>query len=128
MKKIVLITILFVVAVSCKEDKKQEETVDQAAPVTVSGNFMYYSDAAVFQTKSELFGVVANEKLDDLILQAETLKSEPTDEVAVTLKVLMSKKQVDEEGWENRIEILEINNVSKINPENQSIIKLENLE
>lgn len=85
---------------------------------------MYYADAAVFQTKSELFGVIENEMLEDLIIQSEPLKKEASDEVAVTLKVKKSKKPENEEGWDNRIEILEIIKVSMANPEDNNIIKL----
>jgi hypothetical protein len=130
MKKLIALLCVVATFISCKNDEKKEtETVNEELEVsidesTVVGSFMYFSDAAVFQTKSEPFGVVENEKLQDLILQAETLKREASDEVAVVLKVKKSKKPENEEGWENRIEILEIIKVSKANPEDNKIIKL----
>jgi hypothetical protein len=130
MKKLMIIMLIAIAFTSCKNDeKKDSETVNDETEVstdetTVTGSFMYFSDAAVFQTKSELFGVVENEKLQDLIIQAETLKNEASDEVAVTLKVKKSKKPQNEEGWDNRIEILEIIKVSKANPDDNKIIKL----
>jgi hypothetical protein len=130
MKKLIALLCVVATFISCKNDEKKEtETVNEELEVsidesTVVGSFMYFADAAVFQTKSELFGVVENEKLQDLILQAETLKREASDEVAVVLKVKKSKKPENEEGWENRIEILEIIKVSKANPEDNKIIKL----
>ncbi|HLT33305.1 MAG TPA: hypothetical protein VKZ98_05900 [Aquaticitalea sp.] len=117
--------------ISCKNDKKTEDTESsgtEASITEISGNFMYYEDAAVFQTKSELYGVIANEQLEDLIIQSEILKSEPSDEVAVVLKVKKSKKPENEEGWENRIEIMQIMKVSKVKPEDRDIIKLESTQ
>ena len=130
MKKLIVLLCVVATFISCKNDEKKEtETVNEELEVStdesiVTGSFMYFADAAVFQTKSELFGVVENEKLQDLILQAETLKSEASDEVAVVLKVKKSKKPENEEGWDNRIEILEIIKVSKSNPDDNKIIKL----
>ncbi|MCK7589367.1 hypothetical protein M0G43_02150 [Subsaxibacter sp. CAU 1640] len=132
MKKIISLLAIVIVLVSCKSDKKNEvenevETIE--TPLTsdeslVSGNFMYYADAAVFQTKSELFGVVENQMLQDLIIQSEPLKTDATDEVKVTLRVKKSKKPENEEGWDNRIEILEIIKVSMADPNDNNIIKL----
>lgn len=130
MKKILVLIFMVTAFVSCKKDSKTETTIEEPLEVVssgtkeLSGNFIYYADAAVFQTKSELFGVVENEKLEELIIQSETLKDQPTDEVAVTLKVKVSKKPEKEEGWDNRIEIIEIIKVSKVNPEDSDIIKL----
>ena len=100
MKKVFLLVFITAIFLSCKNDEKKESnseepevTIDESL---VTGSFMYYADSAVFHTKSELFGVVENEKLQDLILQSETLKDEASDEVAVTLKVKKSKKPENE--------------------------------
>lgn len=130
MKRILTLFLVIATMVSCKNDPKAETVIDEDVPVAtndikeVSGTFIYYADAAVFQTKSELFGFVENEMLQDLIIQSEPLKTEESDEVAVTLKVKMSKKPENEEGWDNRIEILEIKKVTKANSENNPILKL----
>ncbi|MEZ4793775.1 MAG: hypothetical protein R2783_10015 [Gelidibacter sp.] len=130
MKKIIAILVIGTALISCKNDSKKEETTGIETTETannireISGKFMYYADAAVFQTKSELYGVVPNEMLEDLILQSEPLKTEPSDEVAATLKVKVSKKPENEEGWDNRIEIIEIVKVSKVDPKDNDIIKL----
>jgi hypothetical protein len=130
MKKLIVLICVITAFMSCKNEvKKDTETISEDSELStdvsmITGSFMYYVDAAVFQTKSELFGVVENEKLQDLILQSETLKNEPTDEVLVTLKVKKSKKPENEEGWDNRIEIIEIIKVSKVDPDKNNIIKL----
>lgn len=114
--------------IGCKNEEKKDSNVEglENQVVQMTGNFIYYADAAVFQTKSELYGVVDNEKTMDLIVQAEPLKNEPTDEVVATLKVKVTKKPENEEGWENRIEIIEIIKVSKANQNDNTIIKLGN--
>lgn len=129
MKKILTLLCILTVLISCKNDEKKEANPEIEAAQTegisqVTGNFMYYADAAVFQTRSELYGVVENGKLEDLILQSEPLKNDSTDEVAVVLKVKKSKKPANEEGWENRIEIIEILKVSKVDNKDSDIIKL----
>ena len=130
MKNLIAFLLIAVTVMGCKNDSKNQEEINTDVESSandvkeVSGNFMYNADAAVFQTKSELYGVVENEMLQDLILQSEPLKTEPSDEVVVTLKVKISKKPKNEEGWDNRIEILEIKKVSKADPNSQNIIKL----
>lgn len=133
MKQFIAILLIAAVFTSCKNDPKKESIDENESSTTtvgdktvseMTGNFVYYDDAAVFQTKDELYGVLTNDKLEDLILQSETLKTEPTDEVMVTLKVKKSEKPENEEGWENRIEILEIVKVSKADPKDNDFIKL----
>ncbi len=128
MKKLSLLLLTVITLIGCKNDEKKDNNLDdqinQTDVVQMTGNFIYYADAAVFQTKSELYGVVDNDKTMDLIVQAEPLKNESTDEVVATLKVRITKKPENEEGWENRIEIIEIIKVSKANQNDNSIIKL----
>lgn len=128
LKKLIVILFIATLFTSCKSDSKAaisvDEGQDELSAREISGNFTYYTDAAVFQTKNELFGLVENEKLQELIKMAEPLKDAPTDEVKVTLKVNVVKKPEHEEGWENRIEIIDIINVLKVNPEDSEIIKI----
>ena len=129
MKKLMVILFITACFTSCKEDAKTPVLLDVGKEEVnireISGNFIYYVDAAVLQTKSELFGVVENEKALELIKMAEPLKDKPSDEVVVTLKVKVVKKPEHEEGWENRIEIIEIINVSKVDQKDSDIIRLK---
>ena len=124
------LAILFVAAlfISCKSDAKApvsiDDSQDELSAREISGNFTHFGDAAIFQTKSELFGVVENEKMQELIKIAAPLKDAPTDEVKATLKVKVVKKPEQDEGWENRIEIIDIINVSKVDQKDSDIIKL----
>ena len=118
MKNIIVILFIATLFTSCKNDAKTPVSVgDSQEDVSVreiSGNFTYFADAAVFQTKSELFGVIKNEKFEELVTQSKPLKTEPSDEVFVTLKVKISKNTKNTEVWENWIDIVEIVNVSKV--------------
>ena len=128
MKKLIVTLCLITVFTSCKNDSKKEvsaeENQQEIGVREISGNFIYYDDAAVLQTNSELFGVIQNDKYDELIKKSMPLKGQATDEVAVTLKAKVSKKPEGEEGWDNRVEIIDIIKVSKVNPEDSDIIKL----
>ena len=128
MKQLIVILFIATLFTGCKNDSKNSVSVDESqdhmSMTEISGNFIYFADAAVLQTKSELFGVVANEKAQELIKMAEPLKDAPTDEVAVILKVKVVQKPEHEEGWENRIQIIDIIKVSKVYQKDSDIIKL----
>src|SRR5690606_37761814 len=113
MKKILLSLFVITAVLSCKNDSKTENQSEENIELTtLEGNFIYYADAAVLQTKSELYGVIINEKMHELDNQAQQYKNAPEDQVAVTIKGKISKKPANEEGCENRVEIVEILKVS----------------
>ncbi len=128
MNKLIVMLVIAAIFTSCKNDSKSSVFVDESQAENsvreISGDFIYFSDAGVLQTRSELFGVVENGKTQELIKMAEPLKIAATDEVAVTLKVKVIKKPEHEEGWEKWIEIIDILKVSKVDQEDSDIIKL----
>jgi hypothetical protein len=142
MKKIVALLMIFTVLISCKEDKKTEvetakddqtivaedgKTLKQSdGLIAIQGDFIYYADAAVLKTPTKMYGVVINEKLKELQTQVKAFKKEDTDMVPVTIRGRMFKKEPNEEGWEDRIEIKEILKVSPPNPEANDVIKIGN--
>lgn len=132
MKKALFLIVVLMAFGSCKNDQKssvvEDQSQDQPDVRELTGNFTYYADAAVLQTKNELFGVVEDAKSLELVKMAEPLKDQPTDEVKVTLKVKVTKKPEHEEGWEHRVEIIDILTVSKIDQESSNIIKLRSQE
>ncbi|MGC1632460.1 MAG: hypothetical protein WA749_10155, partial [Gelidibacter sp.] len=75
MRKLIAILFIATLFISCKNDPKSAVSVDDSedgpSVREISGNFTSYADAAVFQTKNELFGVVENEKLQELVKIAE---------------------------------------------------------
>lgn len=132
MKRTLFLVFILMAFTGCKNDSKSpnvgDEDQDQLDVRELTGNFIYFDDAGVLQTKSELFGVIEDEKAQELIKRAEPLKDQPTDEVNVTLKVKVSEKPKHEEGWDNRVEIIDIITVSKVEEKNSNVIKLRSQE
>ncbi|WP_296381909.1 hypothetical protein [Winogradskyella sp.] len=135
MKKISLIIILVLTFVACKNEAKTEVNLEENREksydandgfVTMKGEFVYYADAAVFQTANEIYGVVIDENMHQLETQVKAFKKEATDMVPVTVRVRKFKKAEDEEGWPNRVEIKEILKVEAPDPNKEDVIKLGN--
>ncbi len=137
MKKITLILFAITVFTACKNDikNKTEElpkgiaTKDKTARqndglITMKGDYIFYKDAAVLQTKSEIYGVVINDLAIELNNKAKAFQEENTDMVAVTIRCKKSKKPENEEGWEYRVEIKEILKVEAIPTNENDVIKL----
>lgn len=137
MKKVLFIVLVAIAITSCKNDPKKdvenevisadgvERTAKQSDGLTLlKGEFIYYADAAVLQTHREVYGVVIDEKMHELNMQVEPFKNEATDMVPVEIRGKIFSKPENEEGWPFRLEIKEIINVSKPNPENNEVIKI----
>ncbi|MAW94178.1 MULTISPECIES: hypothetical protein [unclassified Leeuwenhoekiella] len=107
----VLLTLFFL---SCDSETKTEQ---------VSGEFIYYADAAVLQVDESVYGVVLDEKADELIRQASGYKKNPEDFVQVILKVIKTPKPPKEEGWDTLVKIKEIVAVSY--PKESDMLRLQ---
>ena len=124
--------IIVITFTHCKGDQKQnnedttsnEQLNEDDGLTTLKGEFVYYADAAVLQSRNEIYGVILNEKADELNAQAKPFKKEDTDFVMVEVRGLVSAKPEGEEGWDNRFEIKEIITVSAIKAENDNVVKL----
>lgn len=135
MKKSIVLLFAFFVIVSCKnntnssvtsESDIHEKTETQNNSLTLlKGDFLYYADAAILQTKSEIYGVIINEKMHELHDKVKVYKDEDTDMVPVEIKGIIVPKPENEEGWEFRVDIKEIIKVSKPKKENNQVIKLQ---
>ena len=145
MNTIRTITILLLVTafISCKGESKSEDTstsnerlsntdgkiVNQAdGLIAIQGQFIHYADAAVLQTPSRMYGVVIDDKMQELDKQVQQYKKELTDMVPVTIRGRIFKKPENEEGWEDRIEIMEILKVSPPKPEDNDVVKMGSSE
>ena len=135
MKKINLIIILVLVVFACKNETKSEVNLEENREksydandgfVTMKGEFVYYADAAVFQTATEIYGVVLDENLQLLEKQVKPFKKEATDMVPVTVRVRTFEKAEGEEGWQHLVEIKEILKVEAPDPNKEDVIKLGN--
>ena len=142
MKTYLCIILMAIIITGCKEDQNkevypeaQEEYIDlqngktakqNDGLTTFSGQFIYYADAAVLQTKGSIYGVVIDDKMRELNDMAAPLKNEPTDYVTVQIRGKLIPKPKEEEGWPYRIEIKEIESVKAYEAKNNEVIKLGN--
>ncbi|PHQ31024.1 hypothetical protein [Leeuwenhoekiella nanhaiensis] len=101
--KSILVTLLTILFLSCDSETQS---------VQVSGEFIYYADAAVLQVDESVYGVVLDEKANELIRQASGYKTNPEDFVQVILEVVKRPKPPKEEGWDTLVRIKNILAVS----------------
>lgn len=131
MRKYVILILTIASFTACKNDKKTDETVSKSYDqndglITMKGDFIYFADAAVLQTKNEIYGVVVDDKMHELADAVKSYQNEETDMVPVTVRVKRFEKSPEEEGWQYRVEIKEVLKVEAPNPEQKDIIKLGN--
>lgn len=135
MKKIFFLTLVISMIVSCKNNNKSNTNEDVLNSsnktekqndelVLIKGEFVFYEDAAVLQTSNDIYGVYINDKMLELNTLAKQYKIEPTDMVNVEIKVKISNKKDDKILWENKVEIIEIINVTQQTKENNNTIQL----
>jgi hypothetical protein len=139
MRKLSLLLLILTVVASCKVDNKKEVDLKESDQVevvkttkqndglvAVQGEFIYYADAAVLKTTNNIYGVVIDDVVQDLQTQVKLFKKEDTDMVPVTVRGRLFKKNPNEEGWEDKIEIKEILKVSAPSLDANDVIKIGN--
>ncbi|MFP4844435.1 hypothetical protein [Winogradskyella sp. PE311] len=135
LKNILIVLLCTLSFTSCKNETKTEVNLEENRSksydandgfVTMRGEFVYFDDAAVFQTATEIYGVVVDENMHKLEEQVKAFKEEPTDMVPVTVRVRKFEKTGTEEGWQYRVEIKEILKVEAPNRNKEDVIKLGN--
>lgn len=135
MKQILILMVCASFFTSCKEDTKQtdsqtgadgpEKTAKQSDGLTLlSGEFIYYSDAAVMQVGNSVFGVVIDDKMHQLYDMGKPYRVEPTDGILAEVRGKLIPKPEGKEGWPFNVEIKEIINVKKLNPKQNEIVKI----
>ncbi len=132
MKKLLTLFLIVSVFTACKNDSEAEakmsengKTIEQNSELrTLVGQFIYYADAAVLQTRNDIYGVIINEKMHELNDMAKAYKKDPTDYVTVQVRGKVIPKPEGEEGWPFRIDIIEIDNVKKYESKENEVIKL----
>lgn len=120
MKKITFLIAVLVLTFSCKNtEQKTEETIVEPAVKEITetdkmyqGEFIVVDNAAVFKGNDYIYGVTLNDLAKDLAKQVEAVKKEAYDMVPVVVKGNLSKKEADQEGWEDILTITEIVKVS----------------
>ncbi|MFB9056023.1 hypothetical protein ACFFU9_04640 [Mariniflexile ostreae] len=124
MKKTLFIAFVFMAFIGCKNKDKAVEVAQQKDELTLlKGEFIYYSDAAVLQTNSEIYGVIVDENMHKLEQEVQRYKKEATDMVPVEIRGHIVSKPDHEEGWPFRVEIKEIVKVSE--PKRQEAYKVQ---
>lgn len=117
MKKSIFVLILMFV-VSCSQTPKKSTENPQ-----FFGEFLYLSDAAVFNTGTEIYGVIIDEKMQELHNWCTPVKRDEYDMIPVYIKGIIEDNTA-EEGWDKLIRITDID--SLLNPTDKSIIKPNN--
>jgi hypothetical protein len=126
---------LCLVMMACKNDPNQATSLEESRDksysqndglITMKGEFVYYADAAVLQTKNDIYGVVIDKNMHALADQVKPFKTEDTDMVPVTVRVRKFEKPKDEEGWPYRVEIKDILKVEAPSKNRDDVIKLAN--
>ena len=126
MKKILILFLCVSSFLNCKNDKKDNAlTAEQESELTtLKGEFIYFADAAVLQTNTEVYAVIIDKKMHELNEQVKKYKKLDTDMVPVEIRGKITPKPENEEGWPFRIEIKEIISVSQPKPEDNNVVKL----
>ena len=112
--KIYKILILFLlISFSC--DSKQNKVVSNEVVETknndliiLSGDYVFYNNAAVLQTNKNVYGIIINEKVNELNEKLSSIKKDEFDFITVILKGRLKNKDKNDEGWSVKLEITEI--------------------
>ncbi len=112
MKKISIIFIIFASFAACKGTKEVSGKTLSAKAQLITGEFLFWNNAAVLKTDTELYGVVIDEKMRELDSRCKPLKNDEFDMMAVTIKGIITKNP-QPESWEEIVQIKEVISVSK---------------
>lgn len=135
MNKIFFLALVISTFLGCKNDNKSETNQNvsdienskkEEALTLLKGEFVFYEDAAVLQTQSDIYGVYITDKMLELNKLATPYKTEPTDMVNVEIKGKISDTKDDKILWDHKVEIIEIIQVSQSSKKNETTIKSGN--
>tara|TARA_R110000868_G_scaffold29969_2_gene111517 strand:- start:923 stop:1321 length:399 start_codon:yes stop_codon:yes gene_type:complete len=130
MKKVVILILCISAIISCKNESKKEETSTEKTAkqndglTLLKGDFVYYEGAAVLQTHAEIYGVLITDKMLELNKMAEAYKKAPTDMVPVEIRGKITTQKDEKILWENKVEVVEIVNVTQPKKEENDVLKL----
>ena len=111
---------IFLFVTACTSHPK---TQTKSEVKNVSGEFLFYDNAAVLNTGSEIYGVVVDDKLHELHAQALTVQKDSFDMVQVYIKALIFENP-NEEGWPQVVNVKEIDSVLPSVPLNNQMIEI----
>ena len=132
MKKIILLFAALVAFTSCKDSAKNEETttVEETASkedyTLLRGEFIYLADAAVLNCGSKIYGVVIDEKMQELAAQVALKKKEDFDMVPVVIRGEVMPNPALENGGEGWPEVVVIKKILKVmEPTEEKAVKID---
>jgi len=121
MKKL-LIFVFAITVLSCKNNSKNTSEFNDGTEI-ITGNYIFFKDAAVLQNDVEIYGVILNDLAKELNKKAPPLKINETDMVRAEVRGVISSKEDSKILWENKLEIVEIISITSVK-ETENIIKL----
>ncbi len=114
MKKIVILLSILFAIISCKKEEKTNYT-------KIEAEYIYVDDAAVLKGTDFIYGVVLNEKTDELNTKVEAVKKNQYDMVPVIVEGIIKPNTV-KEGWEK---VVEIKNILQVSPASTQPTEIE---
>jgi hypothetical protein len=114
--KFKVLYILVFVFCACTVSKKEEDKFPQ-----FFGEFLFYQEAAVLNTGSNIYGVKVDKKMHELNDLCKSFKKDIYDMIPVYIRGIVEDNP-EEEGWEKLIRIVSIDSIVK--PTGQSNLKL----
>ncbi|MEM9679968.1 MAG: hypothetical protein AAF901_06560 [Bacteroidota bacterium] len=136
MRNTVFVCLMMILTASCKNETQTEVKSEEAFSksydqndglVTMRGDFIYMAkdNAAVLQTKSDIYGVIVNDKMHELNTKVAEYKNQETDMVPVTVRVKRSES-TEANTWKYKVEIKDILKVEAPAEDKDDVIKLSN--
>lgn len=104
---------------SCNTSQKEQE----AEVETIKAEFFYMDNAAVLKGNNFIYGVVIDDMALKLAQKIAPIKNDEFDMVPVVVKGVVAPKPENEEGWDHRVTIKEIIEISS--KPSQSDLKIE---
>lgn len=109
MKKILVLLSLIISVIACKKEEKVNLT-------KIEAEYIYVADAAVLKGKDFIYGVVLDEKANELTEKVKLMKKDQYDMVPVIVEGII-KANPSKEGWEKIVEIKKIMKVLPVSTE-----------
>lgn len=106
----------------CKNNSKDNNKVTDGTAI-ITGNYIFFDDAAVLQNDVEIYGVILNDLVKELNTKVAPLKTTETDMVSVEVRGTISTEENPKILWEKKVEIVEIISISAAK-ETENILKL----
>lgn len=130
MKKLVILFVLALVIISCKNETKEgnstavENTQNSDNSLkTIRGEFLFIDGAGVIMGTNFIYGVTIDEMTEELIKQVSSKQRDKFDMVPVVIKGEVNPKPAGKDVWDEIVTIKEI--VDVLPPKGEEPIKIE---